>query len=124
LRCHTGRRRHPLRLDQRRLRRLHDALNKLVAAGKLARHPMRELVAAVSVGIVDGVPVLDLDYDRGLRLRHRHERGDDGRRRHHRGAGHGRRRAVLARRTGYAAGLAAAGIGDIVAAQKSALEIR
>lgn len=41
---------------------LHDALSKLVGAGKLARHPMRELVAAVSVGIVDGVPVLDLDY--------------------------------------------------------------
>jgi hypothetical protein len=27
------------------------------------RHPMRELVAAVSVGIVGGVPVLDLDYE-------------------------------------------------------------
>jgi ribonuclease PH len=42
---------------------LHDALSRLVAAGKLARHPMRELVAAVSVGIVDGMPVLDLDYE-------------------------------------------------------------
>ncbi len=41
---------------------LHDALSGLVAAGKLAQHPMRELVAAVSVGIVDGIPVLDLDY--------------------------------------------------------------
>src|SRR5512145_1383266 len=41
---------------------LHDALTTLVAGGKLARHPMRELVAAVSVGIVDGVPLLDLDY--------------------------------------------------------------
>ena len=30
--------------------------------GLLAGEPMRELVAAVSVGIVDGVPVLDLDY--------------------------------------------------------------
>jgi len=41
---------------------LYDALDMLVAAGKLARHPMRELVAAVSVGIVGGRPVLDLDY--------------------------------------------------------------
>lgn len=41
---------------------LYDALDRLVAASRLARHPMRELVAAVSVGIVDGRPVLDLDY--------------------------------------------------------------
>jgi len=41
---------------------VHDALSTLVAAGKLAAHPMRELVAAISVGIYDGVPVLDLDY--------------------------------------------------------------
>ena len=41
---------------------VHDALVGLVAAGKLVRNPMRELVAAVSVGIHQGVPVLDLDY--------------------------------------------------------------
>ncbi len=41
---------------------LHEALDKLVAAGKLPANPMRERVAAVSVGIVDGQPVLDLDY--------------------------------------------------------------
>ncbi len=41
---------------------LHEALEKLVAAGKLPANPMRERVAAVSVGIVDGQPVLDLDY--------------------------------------------------------------
>ena len=41
---------------------LHDALTGLVDSGKLASHPLRELVAAVSVGIVDGRPVLDLDY--------------------------------------------------------------
>jgi ribonuclease PH len=41
---------------------LHDAINGLVAAGKLASNPIRDFVAAVSVGIVDGVPVLDLDY--------------------------------------------------------------
>ncbi|MBP6110513.1 MAG: ribonuclease PH [Rhodocyclaceae bacterium] len=41
---------------------LHDALSSLIASGKIPTNPLRELVAAVSVGIVDGVPVLDLDY--------------------------------------------------------------
>lgn len=42
---------------------VHDALEGLVAAGKMAANPMHTLVAAVSVGIVAGEPVLDLDYD-------------------------------------------------------------
>jgi len=42
---------------------LHEACAKLVAAGKLAASPLRDFVAAVSVGIVAGRPVLDLDYD-------------------------------------------------------------
>ncbi|HRP98312.1 MAG TPA: ribonuclease PH [Rhodocyclaceae bacterium] len=41
---------------------VHDALTRLVGDGTLAAHPMRALVAAVSVGIVEGTPVLDLDY--------------------------------------------------------------
>ncbi len=41
---------------------LHDACRKLVAAGKIAANPLRDFVAAVSVGIYKGVPVLDLDY--------------------------------------------------------------
>jgi ribonuclease PH len=41
---------------------LYDAFDGLVKAGKLPANPLREFVAAVSVGIVDGVPVLDLDY--------------------------------------------------------------
>jgi ribonuclease PH len=41
---------------------LHDALATLVASGKLPANPLRELVAAVSVGIGDGQPRLDLDY--------------------------------------------------------------
>ncbi|AWI76468.1 ribonuclease PH [Parazoarcus communis] len=40
-----------------------DALDKLVADGKLAASPMTDFVAAVSVGIYKGTPVLDLDYD-------------------------------------------------------------
>jgi ribonuclease PH len=41
---------------------LHDALARLVGAGKLAEHPLHSLCAAVSVGIVDATPVLDLPY--------------------------------------------------------------
>ncbi|MFC5301734.1 ribonuclease PH [Azospira restricta] len=41
---------------------LYDACEKLVAAGKIAENPVRDHVAAISVGIYRGVPVLDLDY--------------------------------------------------------------
>ncbi len=39
-----------------------DAVNWLVGKGVLSRFPLKEAVAAVSVGIVSGGPVLDLDY--------------------------------------------------------------
>jgi ribonuclease PH len=38
------------------------ACDRLVAEGKLERSPLTGTVAAVSCGIVDGVPLLDLDY--------------------------------------------------------------
>lgn len=41
---------------------LADAVAGLVASGKLPASPLREEVAAISVGIVDGVPSLDLCY--------------------------------------------------------------
>ena len=41
---------------------LHDACEKLVASGKLAASPIRDQVAALSVGIYQGQAVLDLDY--------------------------------------------------------------
>ena len=41
---------------------LHEACAKLVAQGKLATNPLRDQVAAISVGIYKGLPVLDLDY--------------------------------------------------------------
>ncbi|MGH7099119.1 MAG: ribonuclease PH [Stellaceae bacterium] len=41
---------------------LHQALTQLVAEGKLAAMPLTDSVAAISCGIVAGVPVLDLDY--------------------------------------------------------------
>ena len=41
---------------------LNDACEKLVAQGKLPANPIRDQVAAISVGIYQGEPVLDLDY--------------------------------------------------------------
>jgi ribonuclease PH len=41
---------------------LHDAVSLLVGDGRLAETPIRDYVAAVSVGVYAGVPVLDLDY--------------------------------------------------------------
>jgi ribonuclease PH len=41
---------------------LHIALKGLVAAGALPKLPFEDAVAAVSCGVIDGQPVLDLDY--------------------------------------------------------------
>jgi ribonuclease PH len=41
---------------------LHDAVAKLLDRGALDASPIRDFVAAVSVGLFEGVPVLDLDY--------------------------------------------------------------
>ena len=39
-----------------------DAVNHLLAQGKLTQSPIRDHVAAISVGIVQGRPLLDLEY--------------------------------------------------------------
>lgn len=41
---------------------LHDAISGLMAGGQLSANPLKDMVAAVSVGIYQGQPVLDLDY--------------------------------------------------------------
>jgi ribonuclease PH len=41
---------------------LHDAFTRLMHQGLLREHPLVDAVAAVSVGVVDGVPMLDLPY--------------------------------------------------------------
>jgi ribonuclease PH len=46
---------------------LHDALSRLVAAGTIASHPLSEALAAVSVGMVEGMCMLDLDYSEDSR---------------------------------------------------------
>ena len=40
----------------------YDAVSVMREKGQLVGDPVRDFVAAVSVGVVDGVPVLDLDY--------------------------------------------------------------
>lgn len=39
-----------------------DAVATLLRSGAISTNPIREQVAAVSVGVLDGVPVLDLEY--------------------------------------------------------------
>ena len=46
---------------------LWQATSRLVAAGELESSPLRQLVTAVSVGIVSGAPCLDLDYAEDVR---------------------------------------------------------
>src|SRR6185437_1479653 len=41
---------------------LHDAFTRMVSTGQLSGNPLTDSVAAVSVGIIDGVPMLDLPY--------------------------------------------------------------
>jgi len=39
-----------------------DALNYLVAEKRLKKSPLKQMVAALSVGVYKGTPVADLDY--------------------------------------------------------------
>ena len=98
LRRADGRRRHPLRVDHRRLRRARArAAPARRRRASSQASPLTGSVAAVSCGIVDGAPLLDLDYaedstaevDANVVMT-----GDGGLRR---GAGDGRAHAALAR---------------------------
>jgi ribonuclease PH len=44
-----------------------DAFDWMVETGKLAQTPVKRRVAAVSVGVIDGEPRLDLDYEEDVR---------------------------------------------------------
>jgi ribonuclease PH len=41
---------------------LHDAISFLLKSGKISESPLKDAVAAISVGVYKGKPVLDLDY--------------------------------------------------------------
>lgn len=46
---------------------LHDALTRMVQKGTIRANPLTEAVAAISVGVVDGVCMLDLPYEEDSR---------------------------------------------------------
>jgi ribonuclease PH len=46
---------------------LHDAFSRIVAGGKIPAHPMTDACAAISVGVVDALAHLDLDYSEDAR---------------------------------------------------------
>jgi ribonuclease PH len=46
---------------------LHDACSRLVGTGRLPANPLTTACAAVSVGVVDAVALLDLDYSEDVR---------------------------------------------------------
>jgi ribonuclease PH len=46
---------------------LHDACTRLLGEGRLTSHPVTDACAAVSVGVVDALPCLDLDYSEDAR---------------------------------------------------------
>jgi ribonuclease PH len=46
---------------------LHDACSRLLAAGVLNQHPVLQPCAAISVGVIDGTPMLDLEYSEDVR---------------------------------------------------------
>ena len=100
---------------------LADALNALVAKGALKVNPMKGMVAAVSVGIVDGEALCDLEYveDSAAETDMNVVMMEDGRMIEVQGTAEGEPfsheelLSLLA--------LAKAGIADIIAAQKAAL---
>jgi ribonuclease PH len=46
---------------------LHDACSRLVARGAIGAHPLTDACAAISVGVVDALPCLDLEYSEDVR---------------------------------------------------------
>ena len=46
---------------------LHDACSRLVGSGTLTAHPITDACGAISVGVVDALPYLDLDYSEDVR---------------------------------------------------------
>jgi ribonuclease PH len=46
---------------------LHDAFTRMVQSGQLSQQPLTNSVAAISVGIIDSVPMLDLPYSEDSR---------------------------------------------------------
>ena len=121
LRRAAGRRRHAHRRDHRRLRGARRcAATRCARGARSAASPLHGQVAAVSVGIVGGVPVLDLDYAEDSQAETDMNVVMNNGGALHRGAGHGRgprlpapraRCAAEPRRGGHRRAVRAAGAG-------------
>ena len=88
---------------------LADCIAWMKTRSMIKTHRLRDHVAAISCGIYNGTPVLDLDYaeDSNAETDANFVMTGDGR--HRRGTGHGREDAVLARRVPGADGAGAEG---------------
>ena len=97
------------------------AMERLVAKGKLKKNPLHGQVAAVSVGIYSGTPVLDLDYaeDSEAETDMNIVMNDAGRFIEVQGTAEGH--AFSDDEFGAMLGLARGGITDIIAAQREAI---
>jgi len=98
---------------------LHDACTRMLAAGRLASHPVREGCAAVSVGIVGGEAMLDLAYveDAGAEVDMNVVMTGSGRLVEVQGTAEGT--PFSRSQLDEMLGLAASGIGELLAAQAS-----
>ena len=97
---------------------LHDALTMWRDAGKIGELPISEFVAATSVGMVDGVNMLDLDYAEDSVAEIDMNVVMDGRGRFIEVQGTGERTPFDRSRLDALLDLATAGIGELVAVQK------
>lgn len=97
------------------------ALNKLVATGELGKSPMKQLVSAVSVGKLNGTPLLDLCYveDRDAEVDMNIVMTEGGQ--YVEVQGSGEEAVFTAEEMTQMLTLAAKGIADITAAQKEAI---
>lgn len=97
------------------------ALNKLVATGELEKSPMKQLVSAVSVGKLNGTPLLDLCYveDRDAEVDMNIVMTEGGQ--YVEVQGSGEEAVFTAEEMSQMLTLAAKGIADITAAQKEAI---
>ena len=77
---------------------LHDCLKWMEARSMVGGDVLTDHLAAISCGIYNGTPVLDLDYDEDSEAETDANFVHDRFGRHRGGSGHGGRRAVLARR--------------------------
>ena len=97
------------------------ALADLVEKGSIGAMPLNQSVAAISVGMVDGRALCDLDYAEDSTRRGRRQRGHDRRRRPGRGPGDRRAHPALSRLLDELLSLAEGGIARLRAAQDEAV---